>query len=360
MTPLERRYRRILRLLPTGYRQAWEEDMVDAYMESASHDGGDAPSARSRAEHLSVVGLAVRLRLSGVHASPRGLASRGAVHGFALVGLLYLALGGILNVSGLVVVGFPMDLFQNRAVYLLYWLGPVVPALLWVAACVAVVIVRAAAARVLVLGAFLAQVGLMIANLLMPPNPYDLFSVPTSYISAVWREAVELSVADGVWLAVVTAATFLAATLIAAEVGALRLGPGRWFWLGGAVLLALVQGVADVDEIAGYPFRRGDSMNPGNAVQFGLLVAMLAALAALRNPGWVLALSLFVVVFAGNALLDYLRSLDGRPAGLPYIEPLSYWQRVDFLLVALAAACAAVGLIGVRRLPRVRPSAPEV
>jgi hypothetical protein len=253
-----------------------------------------------------------------------------------------------------------MDLFRNRAVYVLYWLGPALPALLWVAAFVTVLLGRAAAARVLVLVAFLAQVGLMIANILMEQNPYDLFSVPTSYISTVWRQAVELSVADGVWLAVVTAATLIAATLIAAEVGVLKPGPGRWFWLGGAALLALVQLVADVDEIAGYPFRRGDSMNPGNAVQFGLLVAMLAALAALRNPGGLLALALFVVVFAGNGLLDYLRSLDERPAGFPYIEPLSYWQRVDFFLVVLAAACAAVSLIGVRRLPRVQPSAPEV
>jgi hypothetical protein len=359
MTPLERSYRRTLRLLPSGYRQVWEEDMVDAYMESASHDGGDAPSARSRAEHLSVVGLAVWLRLSGVYASPRGLASRGAVFGFALVGLLYLALGGILNLIGLVVDGFPIDRFLNKWAYVLYWFGPVFPAVLWVAAFVTVLLCRAAAARVLVLVAFLAQVGLMMANFLQV-SPYDQLEVPTPTVSTVWRQVGELSVADGAWLAIVVAATLIAAIVIAAEVGGLKPGPGRWFWLGGAALLAFVQGVAALVEIAGYPFRLGASADPGNAVQFGLLVAMLAALAALCNPGWLLALALFVVVFAGNALLDYLRALDGRPDGLPYIEPLSYWQRVDFFLVVLAVACVAVGLIGIRRLPRARLSAPEV
>jgi hypothetical protein len=29
MTPLERRYRRVVQLLPADYRAAWEEDMVD-------------------------------------------------------------------------------------------------------------------------------------------------------------------------------------------------------------------------------------------------------------------------------------------------------------------------------------------
>jgi hypothetical protein len=34
-TELERRYRRLLRLLPAGYRQAWEEDVVSAFLHSA-------------------------------------------------------------------------------------------------------------------------------------------------------------------------------------------------------------------------------------------------------------------------------------------------------------------------------------
>lgn len=37
-SPLERRYRRVLRLLPVGYRHQWEEDMVAAFMEAYSSD----------------------------------------------------------------------------------------------------------------------------------------------------------------------------------------------------------------------------------------------------------------------------------------------------------------------------------
>jgi hypothetical protein len=348
---LERRYRRTLRLLPAGYRQVWEEDMVNAYMDSASHHGGDANSGRSWAEHLSVLGLALRLRLSGAHASPRGLALRGAVHGFALVALLYMALGGVLSVARLAAWGFA-PWFLTRSAYLLYWSGAVVPTTLWVAAFVTLVLGRATAARLLVLLAFLAQVGVMTVHIVLEHRPLLQLGVPTGYINTVWRQAVELSVANGVWLAIVTAAT-----LVATEA---RPGTRRSFWLGGGALLAFVLVAPLLVEVAGYPMPFEGYLSLDTAVHFGLFGAMVAAVAVRRNPRWLLALALFVVVFAGNELLDYVRTiLDARSAGLPFIEPLSYWQLFDFVLVALAVACAVVGIIGVRRLPRVRRSAAQ-
>ena len=68
---LERRYRRVLRLLPGWYRQQWEQDMVAAFLDSwltgdPAADEYISKAARpSLAEVASVAGLAVRLHLGG-------------------------------------------------------------------------------------------------------------------------------------------------------------------------------------------------------------------------------------------------------------------------------------------------------
>lgn len=101
MSLLERRYRRVLRLLPAGYRQAWQEDMVAAYLHSVSAeqdaDGadGDADLMDTRrpspSEIASVVVLAVQVRLRGVDTSARSLTWGVAVQGATLMALLCLA-----------------------------------------------------------------------------------------------------------------------------------------------------------------------------------------------------------------------------------------------------------------------------
>ena len=74
---LERRYRRVLRLLPGWYRQAWEQDMVAAFLDSRQ-TGDPATDARIReagapgwAELASVVVLAAWLRLRGAGTARR-------------------------------------------------------------------------------------------------------------------------------------------------------------------------------------------------------------------------------------------------------------------------------------------------
>ncbi len=68
---LERRYRRVLRLLPGWYRQQWEQDMVAAFLDGWLTGDPDADEYISKAagpgwaETASVAGLAVRLYLSG-------------------------------------------------------------------------------------------------------------------------------------------------------------------------------------------------------------------------------------------------------------------------------------------------------
>jgi hypothetical protein len=68
---LERRYRRVLRLLPGWYREQWEEDMVAAFLDSWLTGDPEADEYISKAagpswtEVASVAGLAVRLYLAG-------------------------------------------------------------------------------------------------------------------------------------------------------------------------------------------------------------------------------------------------------------------------------------------------------
>jgi hypothetical protein len=81
---LERRYRRVLRLLPGWYRDMWEEDMVAAFLDNwlTGDPKADEYIARAAgpgwAEVASVAGLAARLYLDGAGASRRRFAgSRG-------------------------------------------------------------------------------------------------------------------------------------------------------------------------------------------------------------------------------------------------------------------------------------------
>lgn len=96
---LEGRYRRVLRLLPASYRQAWEEEMVATFLETMESDDPEQTSyladygRPSWSEVASVVRLAVRLRV-GTAGAPRYLAWGAALRIVALVGLLVHASTG--------------------------------------------------------------------------------------------------------------------------------------------------------------------------------------------------------------------------------------------------------------------------
>ncbi|GGQ48373.1 hypothetical protein [Couchioplanes azureus] len=90
---LEERYRRVLRLLPADYRHAWEEDMVDTFLQAAYDADPEDPegveiSSPGKAEVASIVALALRLRLGGAGAAPRRFAWGEATRLVALAGLL--------------------------------------------------------------------------------------------------------------------------------------------------------------------------------------------------------------------------------------------------------------------------------
>ena len=90
-TPLEQRYRRVLKLLPPYYRADWEEDMVSAFLDSMTTgdpemDEVAADLGRPGIGELASVGaLAIRLRLGGSGAPPRYFAWGQAVRRAVLI-----------------------------------------------------------------------------------------------------------------------------------------------------------------------------------------------------------------------------------------------------------------------------------
>jgi hypothetical protein len=105
---LERRYRRVLRLLPGWYRQQWEQDMVAAFLDSWLTGDPETDECVLEfcrpgwAETASVAGLAVRLHLGGAGTARRrawGQAIRRAV-------LAVLLVHAVLAVNVLVFLGW--------------------------------------------------------------------------------------------------------------------------------------------------------------------------------------------------------------------------------------------------------------
>jgi hypothetical protein len=98
MTELERRYRSLLRVLPRPYRETWADDMVATFLQSMATDDVDGAEFVAEfgkpnwAEVVSVMALAIRLRLGGEGSSARYFAWGTAVRLVVLVGLLVNAL----------------------------------------------------------------------------------------------------------------------------------------------------------------------------------------------------------------------------------------------------------------------------
>ncbi|WP_055482113.1 hypothetical protein [Sphaerimonospora mesophila] len=94
MSPLEDRYRRVLRLLPPSYRAEREEEMVSAFLDASGSAVDDDDAWPRWSEIASVAALAVRVRLGGAGAPPRSLAWGRTVRLTALAGLGFQAMMG--------------------------------------------------------------------------------------------------------------------------------------------------------------------------------------------------------------------------------------------------------------------------
>ncbi|GAA4021722.1 hypothetical protein GCM10022247_52410 [Allokutzneria multivorans] len=87
-TMLERRYRRMLVVLPKWYRAEREEEMVAAFLDDAEGNTGNWPGW---GEFGSLLALSARTRWPGTTGSPRALVKGQVVRLVALLGLLFVS-----------------------------------------------------------------------------------------------------------------------------------------------------------------------------------------------------------------------------------------------------------------------------
>jgi hypothetical protein len=100
MSPLEQRYRRLLRWLPEPARSRWADDMTETYLSVATADDPEyaefgSPTA---ADRLDVARLALRLRLGAPGSSVRAVAAGQTVRLVALAGTVVLAPQALIGV----------------------------------------------------------------------------------------------------------------------------------------------------------------------------------------------------------------------------------------------------------------------
>ncbi|QXV55757.1 hypothetical protein [Amycolatopsis sp. TNS106] len=187
MNRLEDRYRRVLRLLPASYRQAWEEDMVATFLQSEQpEDTEDAEFAAdygrpSLPEVASVVALAVRLRLGGDGSPPRYLAWGETVRRLALVGLLVQAVAALAGLgAGLWSPWVTNVVAVDRAADVQALFG-----LVWVAAYLSLVTGRWRSARLLAVLALAPSVVFFAVDFATVEGAYGLSRVTGLLVDAV-------------------------------------------------------------------------------------------------------------------------------------------------------------------------------
>ncbi len=212
MSPLEERYRRLLRALPEPARSRWADEMTDTYLDATCADDPEYAEygSPSPADRLDVWRLALRLRLGAPGASARAVLTGAVVRRVALLGALLAAAPAVLGLVG-------------RAL---------TPDLPWVGGWPALLATGASVCSVALLGCLvhgsratrpLAAV-LLVAQLVASARAVD--AVP-------WSAAAVGAVA-------LAAAVPLVAALLVAPAPEAR--PGRW-WAGAAGALALVTGL---------------------------------------------------------------------------------------------------------------------
>lgn len=331
-SPAERRYRDVLRLLPAGYRANWEEDMVTAYLQSSPTD------RPGLSERLSVVWLALRLRLNGSHASPRAMVGYRTVHAVALLVLLYQAVAATTSVVNgvLFVVQVSLDrpLFFDASYA---WIS--LSSVFWIPAFACFVWNRFVAARVLVLLGSASAIGITLAMQMAANDPSRIVVIEPSPITVT-------DVSRWAWLALSVVAVFVTPSGARAS---RRLWVGAYL-VGSAFTVAVVLGasfaVRDGSLLYYYPWL-WFAADISVLASTGLAVAMLVVLGTSRSPHWLVALALTACGLGGVQLLSaHLRSWSPGP---PAVSGPS--DTLDVVLLALALVCAAVGLLRWRRVP---------
>jgi hypothetical protein len=307
--------------------------MVTAYMQGA------AAGRAMLGERLSVIALAVRLRLAGVFAAPRRRASRQAAHALGWMILLYQALAATASVgfTVMLIIESTVDpalrtLHPRPIIVEIFTWSELLP-VLWVASFVCVVLGRVGAGRLLAVLAFASHVGVTSA----------IYAMVGSWPGFTSDEAIR-------WVWAV------------ASVGAAMLVPApdrrvRRRWIGGYLAGGLVLLASGVQYFAPRLPLLARFTSFEQLSQLALLAAMAVALAVAASrpsPAWLLALATFgggigaVHLIRRNAPMP---AMDGEPVPTAMSRFFAVSTSFDLVLLAFAAVCAVVGLAALRRLP---------
>jgi hypothetical protein len=319
---LEQRYRRVIRLLPAEYRQAWEEDMVASFLQSAEGTRSDRPTL---GERLSVVWLATRLRLNGSHAAPRWALWYHVVYGIGLLVLLYQA------VAATATAGYTVGFIVTSESGGEGWFGTLLLSrfvgLLWVAAFACLVLRRVAAARTFATLAALAAIGVTVGIVVeYGPYPDPLGLGNLSRLG---------------WL-VVSAASVIFVPKDA------KASPSVWFsayLVGSAVVLTFELRAFVPALFVAWPWPGIGNLASVSSV--ALIAALAAAFARARSaPHWLLAIGIVAGGLGGIRLARW--SVQRVP---PFEDPvrMGLTTMLDLALIGPAVVALAVGLLVVWR-----------
>jgi len=355
VSELERRYRRVLRLLPAAYRGAWEEEMVATLLARMATDDPEEAEYRDccgrppRSEVASIVGLAVRLRLGGMDAPPRSRLWGQAVRLAAVVALLAFAVpaarGGwqlLWHAGWLPWPALPADVMDLTHPWAGWQVAGTVAWLPWVFAYLALVAGRRRWAGALAGLGLLMPFALDLLLAVATPDPFPPTSMPYTWLMAI--------VATGVVVLALVAGFHRDAP---------PLRPGPW-------LLALAAGVAADTAVTflalGRQVVHHHALDLPGMWSIALVVVGGAHLAAsgrrrpARAPEWALALALLaatLLVLRVVSLVEY--TLTAGAAFEPGLAVLHSAQAVAVLAVGLPLAVRAARSVGAA--PRVPPAA---
>jgi hypothetical protein len=343
MTPLEQRYRRLLRRLPAWYRRRWEEDMVTTYLAATvPADPDEAEYVEqcgrpSREERLSILRLAVRLRLGGIGDPPHARTWGDAVRRVALAGLLANALvemswlwrnlwfGGWLpgspvsastqELGGIAALGVGETLLEMAG-------------LLWVVAFVALVVGRRSVATVtggialLPTGVYLVQAVVRAAATQL--SPYLVTQVST---------------------AMVTVAPLVA--LAAFHAQAPSVAPRRWLTgLGAAALLSAIPAYVSLTP-QGYVLDRPGLL--AGAIAVGAVVHLARSRAGRTELGWTLALTVMAGAVVALRAITLLNLVVIGTTDTGALVPV--WVAQTAVVAVLGAVLWTRAARGLRDLP---------
>ncbi|MEN3360156.1 MAG: hypothetical protein V7637_4138 [Mycobacteriales bacterium] len=296
VSPLEQRYRRVLRLLPASYRAVWADEMVATFLDGMldDADADDADGAEfvaaygrpSWPEVASVAALAARLRLGSDGGPARYVAWGRALRLAALIALFATAVGGLAGPGLLLWQTGRVPLLPRppadwvailSLVGLLTWVWQFA-GLLWVAAFVALVTGHRRGAQVLAPIATLPEVAHVAVGIWGPAGysgvtPLTWYALGLGLVTAVLPAAFHRGAP-----AVRALPWLLALPLAAAVVGVVQVVSDLWVQTGWLLvewpgLLCIAFTVAAVASLAA---ARPGRTNPGGPLSHAL--ALLAPL----------------------------------------------------------------------------------